>query len=149
MSYIELPLIETSTPFQRLTALQDAKALLAASPEVSTSGIFGGNSTKPNDFGNPDEMIRLAEYITTGHDYKDTHPTGKRRPIVKHTHVTVVAPAGATEGLEHLLSHVADGSFNQFIDDLTKDAQPETADDEKSADPEPDTDWVPAPEDKN
>ena len=120
--YTELPLIETSTPAERLAALKDAKGLLSGTPKTTT-GFFAG-STEPTDAVAPDEMIRLAEYITTGHDYRDTHPEGKRRPVIKKiTNVTVMAPEGFTpsqEDIEHLLGHITDGSFAQFIEDQVK-----------------------------
>ena len=118
--YVELPAV-TATPAERLEALKNAKALLAASPKVTSGTFFAGGSTAPNDFGDPDEMIRLAEYITTGHDYKDTHPKGKRRPIIKNiTKVTVMAPAEAgepsREDIEHFLHHVENGDFTEFVE---------------------------------
>lgn len=132
--YTELPLIETSTPAERLAALKDAKELMAGTPETSTGGIFGGATTKPRDFFDTAEAIRIAEYITTGHDYKDTHPAGKRRPVIKKiTNVTVMAPAGSspTEAdIEHLLSHMADGSFAEFVEDMVTKANTEDADDD-------------------
>lgn len=135
--YTELPTITTSTPAERLQALKDAKALLAASPKTTTAGIFGGTSTEPGDYVLPEDMLRMAEYITTGHDYRDTHPEGKRRPIIKTTNVTVVAPGMPDrEDLEHLISHIKDGSFEEFMQDLMKETESQSgqAEDEKSAD---------------
>ena len=139
--YTELPLIETSTPADRLQALKDAKDLMSKENATGLMAAFGAPTKSDPGSAVPviDGFIRLAEYITTGHDYKDTHPEGKRRPIIKNTHVTVMAPVGASEGLEHLLSHINDGSFGEFLDDMIKDqSKPETADDEKSADKAPD-----------
>jgi hypothetical protein len=135
--FIELPTQTDSTPEQRLEALKAAKDLMAGSPETTTGGIFGNSTTKPRDYFDATEAIRIAEYITTGHDYRDTHPEGKRRPIIKTTNVTVVAPGMPDkEDLEHLISHIKDGSFEEFMQDLMKEAesQSEQAEDEKSAD---------------
>lgn len=135
--YTELPLIETSTPADRLQALKDAKELMSKENATGLMAAFGAPTKSDPGSAVPviDGFIRLAEYITTGHDYRDTHPEGKRRPVIKNIHVTVVAPSGivpSQEDIEHLLSHVEDGSFQEFMEDLIKD-QPESADDEKSA----------------
>lgn len=120
MSYTELPLISTSTPAERVQALRDARELLTAQPGETTGTIFGGGGKEAVYAPAPDELLRLAEYITTGHDYADTHPVGKRRPIEKHMHVTVVAAGLPTpDDIEHLVSHIKDGSFEEFL----KDAQ--------------------------
>ena len=129
--YVELPAV-TATPADRLQALKDAKQLLVGSPKTTT-GFFAG-SVEPTDAVDPDNMIRVAEYITTGHDYKDTHPDGKRRPIIRTTNVTVMAPVGVdTEDLEHFLHHVENGDFTEFLKDAMNN-QPEPGDAEKSAD---------------
>jgi hypothetical protein len=149
--YTELPTITTSTASERLQALRDAKDLMSGTEAGGVgAALFGPTKTTPGASAPAiDGFIRLAEYITTGHDYRDTHPEGKRRP--KITNVTVVAPVSATAGqLEHFLEHVKDGSFVEFlermkksegvdVDDLiadllSRDGQPEQADGEKSAD---------------
>lgn len=118
MSYIELPEL-TGTPASRIVALRESKELMKGEPEVSTGSIFGGSSTKPGAKGEAMDLIRLSTYIETGHDYLDTHPSGKRRP--KITNVTVVAPVGGNpEQLEHFLEHVKDGSFLEFLDRMKK-----------------------------
>lgn len=83
----QLPTIKTSTPAERLQALKDSRELLLSEPGESKSTIFGGGSTEARYAPETFEMIRLAEYITTGHDYRDTHPEGKRRPIIQNVHV--------------------------------------------------------------
>lgn len=141
--YVELPLIETSIPDQRLQALKDAKELLSGSPVVKSGGPFSGSNTEPQDVVSPAEMIRMAEYITTGHDYRDTHPKGKRRPIIKHvTNVTVMAPAeGGAEELEHFLQHVENGDFAEFIRNV-RDA--DAAERQADEDPKQDEDKRPS-----
>lgn len=135
--YSELPLIETSTPGQRLDALLHAKNLLAGDPVVKSGGPFSGNSTEPQDVVSSTEMIRLAEYITTGHDYRDTHPQGKRRPIIKkETHVHVhpamlgedgEVPDAIKDMVDHLVHHIENGDF---------DPRPSDEDDLDKVDPE-------------
>jgi hypothetical protein len=121
--YTEIPTITTSTPAERLQALKDAKELLAGSPEVTKGGIFGGDSTKPRDVFDTTEALRLAEYITTGHDYKDTHPTGRRFFELQkyneatdrhddHDHVHVHAMGIPREVMEQLLT---EGSFEDLV----------------------------------
>lgn len=61
--YRELPL-PASTSAERLAALKEAKTLTQASGFVGALGMEGGIMS----------MLRLAEYITLGHDYLDTHP---------------------------------------------------------------------------
>lgn len=145
--YVELPAV-TATPAERLQALKDAKELMTGTPEISTGGIFGGNTTKPRDFFDADEAIRVAEYITTGHDYKDTHPVGKRRPVIKQVaNVTVVAPPGIPEEeIEHFLHHVENGDFADFLKDAmnahteTAEGDGEKADEDTSPEADPDRD---------
>lgn len=125
MAYAHLPNIDTTTPEQRLQALRDAKELMSGNGNNGgvIAAIAGNAKAAP---GTSVEAIsgflRLAEYITTGHDYLDTHPTGKQRPIVNNTHVTVVAPPNLDEAdVEHLVSHIKDGSFMEFMKDLMDD----------------------------
>jgi hypothetical protein len=140
--YTELPLIETSTPVERIAALRTAKELLTATPGESKPAIFGGGSVETVYAPDTEEMLRLAEYITTGHDYRDTHPEGKRRPVIKKiTNVTVVAPEGVApsqEDIEHLLGHITDGSFAQFIEDAMRQEQDKEQGKEEGAGEEPD-----------
>jgi hypothetical protein len=126
--YVELPAV-TASAADRLQALKDSQEILAGQPEVTSGGIFGGNSTKPRNIVDTDELIRLAEYITTGHDYKDTHPEGKRRPVIKHvTNVTVVAPPTVDpEELEHFLHHVENGDFSEFLKDMMEESETDAA----------------------
>lgn len=143
--YTELPLISTSTPVERIAALQTAKDLLTSTPGKTSPAIFGGGSTETVHAPETFEMIRLAEYITTGHDYRDTHPEGKRRPIIKNiTKVTVMAPAHAPEptreDVEHFLHHVENGDFADFIEEAishlketVKDGEAEEAEDRPKA----------------
>lgn len=128
--YIELPAVP-GTAESRIAALKESRQLLKGEAKVAGPAIFGGGSTEPGPVAGSTELIDLATYIETGHAYADLHPTGKRRPIVKHTHVTVMAPSGASEGLEHLLSHMQDGSFASFVEDMLKDLpdRPEAAED--------------------
>lgn len=77
--YNELPSVETSTPAERLQALKDAKELMTSSPSGGLASAFIGEQ-KPGVGGKPSaitSLIRVAEYISTGHDYRDTHPTGE------------------------------------------------------------------------
>ena len=133
--YVEIPAVE-GTPESRIAALREARDLLKGEPKVTTAGMFGSGGTIGGEVAGSSDLIRLATYIETGHDYNDTHPTGKRRPIIKNTHVTVMAPQGATEGLEHLLGHINDGSFAEFMEDLIKE-QSKAAEEEKSAEEGP------------
>ena len=131
--YIEIPAVE-GTPESRIAALKESRELLKGEPKVTAAGMFASAGTIGGDVAGPGDLIRLATYIETGHDYRDTHPEGKRRPIIKNTHVTVMAPQGMSPDVEHLLSHLGDGSFAEFLEDLIKEqSKPETADDEKSA----------------
>ena len=119
MAYAYLPIVETSTPDQRLQALKDAKDLMSSNGNKGgiMTAFVGENKTAP---GASHEvitgMIRLGEYITTGHDYSDTHPFGKARPIVNTHNITVmVPPMTDRDDMEHFLSHVEDGSFMDFL----------------------------------
>ena len=103
------------TPESRIKALTAAKPMVSGSSFLSTSGAGA------------EDLIRLATYIETGHDYRDTHPDGKRRPLQRITNVTVMAPEGE---LEHLMSHLEDGSFAEFLAGF--DFKPDAADPEKS-----------------
>lgn len=119
MAYAHLPVVETSHPHERLQALKDAKELMSGNG--SNGGIiaaFAGNTkAAPGTSAEAiDGFIRLAEYITTGHDYADTHPKGKRRPIINRTDITVVAPPLGGADMEHLLHHLQDGSFAEFME---------------------------------
>lgn len=135
--FTELPTITSSTPAERLQALKDSQGLLAGQPEVSTGGIFGGSTTRPRNITDPAELIRLAEYITTGHDYRDTHPEGKRRPVIKNiTNVTVVAPPGIDDAeIEHFLGHVQNGDLADFIRDMKREAQARRDEGKQDEDP--------------
>lgn len=79
--YNELPSVETSTPAERLQALRDARDLVAG--ESPKGGFFqtlagdNGKSGAGTEGKAVTALIRVAEYITTGHDYRDTHPTGE------------------------------------------------------------------------
>jgi hypothetical protein len=99
----------TSTPEERLAALKEAKALLFVPAAFSngplTSAKVEGNAPTA------DQLFRVAEYITTGHDYLDTHPTGKRRPIIQNVHVSAVGMP--QEVAEKLIG-------DEFLDDLLK-----------------------------
>lgn len=150
--YIEIPNVP-GTPESRIKAIQVAKTA------VSGGGPFTAHSAEATD------LIRVATYIETGHDYLDTHPVGKRRPKIHN--ITVVAPVGATPGqLEHFLEHVKDGSFMDFVEEMkktreeyanadideiisdlfTRGAEPETAEDEESAEAAPEAAPEEAPE---
>lgn len=140
--YVELPAV-TATPADRLQALRDARALLTTTPGETKPAFFGGGSVETVYAPDTAELLRLAEYITTGHDYRDTHPAGKRRPIINTTNVTVVAPPAVdNEDLEHFLHHVENGDFTEFLKEAM--AQPVKDEDAESAG----HDWTPAPEDE-
>lgn len=127
MAYTELPTISTSTPAERLQALQDAKDLMSSSGTQGglTEVFFGKTRSAPGASTEViDGFLRLAEYITTGHDYQDTHPVGKRRPIIKQTHVTVMAAgAPSQEDIEHLLEHLKAGDFLEFMEKQMDDTE--------------------------
>ena len=80
--YTELPAVKITTAAERLAALQDSRDVIAGKPASGgfASALLGDGGRKgTGDLpGSVDQLIRLAEYITTGHDYKDTHPTGRR-----------------------------------------------------------------------
>jgi hypothetical protein len=64
-----------STQQERIDALREAKSLVIGR-DASVAGTLFGNATgaiRQNDEGVL-TLLRLAEYITTGHDYLDTHP---------------------------------------------------------------------------
>jgi hypothetical protein len=138
--YLEIPPVTTATPAERLQALNDAKALMSGNESSGSFGSLFATKSAPGAGATAiDGFIRLAEYITTGHDYKDTHPEGKRRPIIRNiTNVTVMAPSGIVpdqEDIEHLLHHVENGDFAEFVRDMMNgQPEPETGDAEKSAD---------------
>jgi hypothetical protein len=120
--YTELPNVD-GTPATRIAALKSARELLKEEPRTSNGAIFGGGSIEPGAVAGVTGLIRLSTYIETGHDYRDTHPEGKRRPIIKHTNVTLVAPPAVdAEDLEHLMSHISDGSFAEFMEEALKQA---------------------------
>lgn len=137
--YLEIPAVD-GTPESRIKALQTAKPLL------TSGGPFSATGAPSLD------LIRVATYIETGHDYLDTHPQGKRRPVIKEvTNVTVVAPPTVDqEDIEHLIHHVENGDFADFLKDVVAEAEaaqteanftkglwkdkPETAENDKSAD---------------
>lgn len=135
--FIEIPAVD-GTPESRIAALREARELLKEEPKTSAPAIFGGTTTDPGAVAGPSALIRLATYIETGHDYADTHPKGKRRPLVKNTHVTLVAPTGipTPDDIEHLLSHVSDGSFGEFVEAMLKE-QAEKAEEGEKADEKP------------
>jgi hypothetical protein len=139
--YVELPLIKTSTPEARLQALKDSRELLTSTPGETKGAIFGGGSVETVYAPDTAEMIRMAEYITTGHDYRDTHPEGKRRPVIKQvTNVTVMAPQGVdTDELEHFLQHVENGDFTDFLREM-KDQQDRGHGNAEDEDPRADAD---------
>lgn len=141
--YIEIPNVP-GTPESRLAALKESRQLLKGEAKVSGPAIFGGGVTEPGDVASSTELINLATYIETGHSYFDTHPTGKRRPIIKQvTNVTVVAPPSVdTEDLEHFLHHVENGDFTDFLKDVMKAAgdEGEKADEDPSPEADPDRD---------
>lgn len=112
--YLELPAVD-GTPASRIEALKAAKPLLASSTIIS------------NTAASATELIRVATYIETGHDYADTHPAGKRRPIIKNTTVHVhAAGEPSEEDVEHFLHHVENGDFADFLEDAMKQAQRDT-----------------------
>lgn len=62
----------TSTPGERLQALKDAKELLAGTDGMMKA--FMGSAQKGgSQYPDPMPLFRVADYITTGHDYFDTH----------------------------------------------------------------------------
>lgn len=109
--YVELPAV-AGTPASRIEALKAAKPLVAG-----TTNLFTTTGAKASD------LVRLATYIETGHDYADTHPVGKRRPVVHNTTVHVHAADGVDPSdVEHFLAHVANGDFAEFLaDEAVKD----------------------------
>ena len=142
MSYIEIPNVE-GTPESRIAALRESRDLLKGEAKTTGPAIFGGGSQEPGQVANSTELINLATYIETGHSYFDTHPTGKRRPIQKNIHVTVVAPPSVTpDDMEHFLHHVRNGDVAEFVEDFLKDVakdQPEQGDAEESPESGSDT----------
>lgn len=103
----------TSTPAERLDALKEAKALLFV-PSVESKNIFGTSASAAKAPATPD-LFRVAEYITTGHDYLDTHPTGKRRPLIQNVSVTAV---GMPEDVAK--QFLGDDFLNELKDHLPK-----------------------------
>lgn len=124
--YTEIPNVP-GTPETRIAALKESRELLKQEPKVAAPAIFGGGTTttEPGPVAGSTELINLATYIETGHSYFDTHPVGKRRPIIKNTTVTVVAPNGAPsqEDIDHLLSHIENGDFEDVMESLIKEAK--------------------------
>jgi hypothetical protein len=115
--YIEMPNVP-GTAESRIAALKESRQLLKGEAKVSGPAIFGGGATEPGPVAGSTELIDLATYIETGHAYVDLHPVGKRRPIIRNTHVTVIAPPSVDTGdLEHFLHHVENGDFTEFLQD--------------------------------
>lgn len=133
--YVEIPAVE-GTPESRIAALREARELLKGEPKTTSPAIFGGGSTEPGEVAGSTELLNLATYIETGHSYFDTHPTGKRRPIIKNIHMTMMAPPNLdVDDLAHLIEHVKDGSFAEFVEDMLKNqTQPSEGDAAESAD---------------
>lgn len=63
------PPVHPATMAERIEALKVAKPLLAETNFMKNGGA------------GPTALIRVAEYITTGHDYKDTHPKGEESTL--------------------------------------------------------------------
>jgi hypothetical protein len=63
-----------SSMTERINALREAKGLVTASDKGVSGVIFGNQSGVPPTDTGVLTLLRLAEYITTGHDYLDTHP---------------------------------------------------------------------------
>lgn len=126
--YIEIPNVP-GTPESRLAALKESRELLKGEPATKPV-MFAGNSTEPGKVAESAELINLATYIETGHAYADLHPTGKRRPIIKTTNVTVVAPNGvpSQEDIDHLIGHIENGDFAEFMDSIIKEAKEKSED---------------------
>lgn len=67
-----LPDVTNQTPEERISALHEAKNLVTAIPgNGGITEVFSGRKAMPAP--DVDSMIRVAEYINTGHDYRDTH----------------------------------------------------------------------------
>lgn len=75
--YIELPAVP-GTPESRTAALRISHELLR--DQTKKGGAIFQGSDESVSAPAAGAMIRLATYIETGHDYKDLHPSGKRRP---------------------------------------------------------------------
>lgn len=73
--YDPLPL-PTSTSQERLEALKNVKPLLEMG---GVAGVIFGSGTAGGD--GVLALLRLAEYVTLGHDYLDTHPTPEQIEI--------------------------------------------------------------------
>lgn len=73
-----LPDVTNQTPEERISALHEAKILVTATPASGgvAQALVGRSSVSAPDV---DSMIRVAEYINTGHDYRDTHDQRKER----------------------------------------------------------------------
>lgn len=114
----------TSTSAERLNALKEAKALLFI-PGAEVTGPFSKSSTQPVA-PQPDELFRVAEYITTGHDYLDTHPKGKRRPLIQNINVTAVGmPQEVAEQFigDDFLDHLANHTHKDEPEHLPQDPE--------------------------
>lgn len=111
----------TSTPEERLAALRESKALLFVPAAFSSGGI----STAKVEGKAPsvDELLRVAEYITTGHDYLDTHPKGKRRPLIQNVNVHAV---GMPEEVAKKL--ISDDFLDDLLNRVNGQDEPESAD---------------------
>lgn len=109
----------TSTPEERLDALREAKALLFVPAAFSSGGL----STAKADGKAPavEELLRVAEYITTGHDYLDTHPKGKRRPLIQEINVHAV---GMPEEVAKKL--VGDDFLDDLLSHINSEHKPES-----------------------
>ena len=132
--YVELPAV-TVTPAERLQALKDAKQLMSGHESSGAFGSMFSSKAAPGASADAiDGFIRLAEYITTGHDYRDTHPEGKRRPVIQKNTTVHVHAADTVDpaDLEHLISHIEDGSFLEYLEDQVRTPRDEdTAPDEE------------------
>lgn len=88
-----------STPEERLQALKDSKGVMSGSTPVGIMGMFGGTKATPGHGTEAiDGLMRLADYITTGHDYRDNHPNAKHMPsglLIMPT-ISINVPEGVT-----------------------------------------------------
>lgn len=119
----------TSTPAERLQALKDSKDLMSGAQPGGFSALFASSGSTPGH-GNDaiDGFLRLADYITTGHDYLDTHPKGKRRPKIYQQHITVHAVGMSPEEAEKAEKLFHSDEFLSKFDDQFHDIDDDMGD---------------------
>lgn len=89
-----------STPKERLEALKASKDLMSGNGSGGIMKAIAGDTKQAPGHGaeSIDGFIRLADYITTGHDYRDNHPNAKHMSsgVLIMPTISITVPEGVT-----------------------------------------------------